>query len=543
MKEVWLLKMKTKSISESKSTQSLSSKSSNEFKYIEPSNHTAFNGVVILTLALIIVKILSAIYRVPYQNVLGDTGLYAYQQIYPIVALGMILSMNAIPSAVTQTLGINGQPSSFSKVLIRFQTLGIVIFLMLLLLAHPVAILMGDSRLAPMIRMASLSYLFIGILGVCRGYYQSQRRMNIPAISQVIEQIIRVGLIIVAIGLFMIKDWSIYQAGTIAILASALGFLGSSLFLIVMKPFSFKMQNLSANIPWKDLLMATLVFALSQLLVILWQFIDSFTIVHTLQSHGLHFKEAIMQKGIYDRGASFIQMGLIVTTTFSFVLIPLLTEAIEQRNQIKMNRYANASLKITILISSAAGIGLINLLPMMNVVFFKTNSLGFTLGFYMLTVICVSLIMMDIALLQVLNCIRPILIGVTIGLVVKAILNVLLIHHYGIAGASISTVLSLICFVIILHKEVLKQYHFSQMKPFILKMFTALVIMTIIIQIIMQVLPQVGRIGGLIELVVVAIIGIAVLLILVIYMNILGYRELKHLPFGEKLYHIKKGRH
>ena len=87
--------MKTKSISESKSTQSLSSKSSNEFKHIEPSNYT-FNGVVILTLALIIVKILSAIYRVPYQNVLGDTGLYAYQQIYPIVALGMILSMNAI---------------------------------------------------------------------------------------------------------------------------------------------------------------------------------------------------------------------------------------------------------------------------------------------------------------------------------------------------------------------------------------------------------------------------------------------------------------
>ena len=44
-------------------------------------SETAFNGVVILTLALIIVKILSAIYRIPYQNVLGDDGLYAYQQI------------------------------------------------------------------------------------------------------------------------------------------------------------------------------------------------------------------------------------------------------------------------------------------------------------------------------------------------------------------------------------------------------------------------------------------------------------------------------
>lgn len=535
--------MKIKKLSESKSTQSLSSESTNELTHSKHSRHTAFNGVVILTLALVIVKVLSAIYRVPYQNVLGDTGLYAYQQVYPIVALGMILSMNAIPSAVTQTFGISGQAASFSKVLLRFQMIGIVIFILLLLLANPVAVLMGDSRLAPMLRMASLSYLFIGILGVCRGYYQSQRRMNIPAISQVIEQMIRVGFIIVAIVLFMIRDWSIYQAGTIAILASALGFLGSSLFLIVMKPFTFKMQNISVHIPWKDLLMATLVFALSQLLVILWQFVDSFTIVHTLQSHGLHFKEAIMQKGIYDRGASFIQMGLIVTTTFSFVLIPLLTEAIEQQNQVKMNRYANASLKITILISSAAGIGLINLLPMMNAVFFKTNSLSFTLGFYMLTVICVSLIMMDIALLQVLNCIRPILIGVMVGLVVKAILNVLLISQYGIVGASISTVMALACFGVILHREVLKQYHFNRMKPFILKMITALAVMTIVIQIIMELLPVVGRIGGLIMLVIVAILGVAVLLLLVIYMNILSYRELKHLPFGDKLYHIKKGRH
>ena len=64
------------------------------------------------------------------------------------------------------------------------------------------------------------------------------------AISQVIEQIIRVGLIIVAIGLFMIKDWSIYQAGTIAILASALGFRFKSLFNSY-ETFLFKMQNLS----------------------------------------------------------------------------------------------------------------------------------------------------------------------------------------------------------------------------------------------------------------------------------------------------------
>ena len=93
-----------------------------------------------------------------------------------------------------------------------------------------------------------------------------------------------------------------------------------------------------------------------------------------------------------------------------FVLIPLLTEAIHQRNQVLMNRYANASIKITVLISSAAGIGLINLLPLMNRLF-KNDSLTGTLSIYMITVVCVSLIMMNIALLQVLNRIRPILVG------------------------------------------------------------------------------------------------------------------------------------
>ena len=139
-------------------------------------------------------------------------------------------------------------------------------------------------------------------------------------------------------------------------------------------------------------------------------------------------------KGIYDRGASFIQMGLIVTTTFSFVLIPLLTQAIREHNQIHMNRYANASIKITVVISTAASIGLINLLPLMNVVFFKSNHLTLTLSVYMFTVICVSLIMMNISLLQVQTSIRPIIMGVIIGILSKIILNVILIPFLGYRG-------------------------------------------------------------------------------------------------------------
>ena len=45
----------------------------------------------------------------------------------------------------------------------------------------------------------------------------------------------------------------------------------------------------------------------------------------------------------------------------------------------------------------------------------------------MFTVICVSLIMMNISLLQVQTSIRPIIMGVIIGILSKIILNVILI--------------------------------------------------------------------------------------------------------------------
>lgn len=501
----------------------------------------AFNGVVILTLALITIKILSAIYRIPYQNVLGDSGLYAYQQVYPIVALGTILSMNAVPSAITQHLTTQ-QDRAYSKVLLRLQYFGSIIFLVILICAPWLARLMGDESLTPMLRTASLSFLFIGVLGVFRGIYQSKNDINIPAISQVVEQFIRVAIILITILVFSQYHWTIYQAGTLAILASSIGFLGSSIYLIWHKPLKLSFNHCLVKIEWKPLFTAIIIFALSQLIVILWQVIDSFTIIHTLQLAGIHFNQAIIEKGVYDRGASFIQMGLIVTTTFSFVLIPLLTDAVRTHNRVLMNRYANASLKITIVISTAAGIGLINLLPLMNRVFFKTDDLTGTLSIYMLTVICVSLIMMDIALLQIHNKIRPIIIGILAGLLAKLVLNIVLISSFGIVGASISTVVSLIVFGGIVHSAMIQYYNLRNMLTFILKLITGMVLMSVTVQLMMLLIVTHGRLTGLIELLASAIVGIIVLFIYIAVGRVLSYKELSYLPFGDKLYHLKKRR-
>lgn len=205
-----------------------------------------------------------------------------------------------------------------------------------------------------------------------------------------------------------------------------------------------------------------------------------------------------------------------------------------------MNRYANASLKITILISTAAGIGLINLLPLMNGVFFKTNDLTLTLSVYMITVICVSLIMMDMALLQAQHAVRPIFVGMTAGLVIKFILNIILIRLSGIIGASISTVVSLIIFGTIIHIAVTRKYHLHAMRRFFINVVLGMVFMSIVVQCVLNIVTTHGRFTGLIELLCAAVLGIIALFFYIFRFNVLTYKELTYLPLVQSCIKLRK---
>ena len=54
-------------------------------------------GTWVLTLTSLFVKILSAIYRVPFQNLVGDEGFYIYQQVYPLYGIAMTFSLAGLP--------------------------------------------------------------------------------------------------------------------------------------------------------------------------------------------------------------------------------------------------------------------------------------------------------------------------------------------------------------------------------------------------------------------------------------------------------------
>ena len=58
-------------------------------------------GAFVLTAASFVAKLLSAIYRVPYQNFAGDEGFYVYQQVYPIYGIAMTLALSGLPQFIS----------------------------------------------------------------------------------------------------------------------------------------------------------------------------------------------------------------------------------------------------------------------------------------------------------------------------------------------------------------------------------------------------------------------------------------------------------
>src|SRR5699024_11928735 len=62
----------------------------------------AIKGTWILTIASLLSELLSAIYRIPLQNIVGDRGYFIYQQVYPIYGIFSVLALSGLPVVISK---------------------------------------------------------------------------------------------------------------------------------------------------------------------------------------------------------------------------------------------------------------------------------------------------------------------------------------------------------------------------------------------------------------------------------------------------------
>ncbi|MBM7704908.1 putative polysaccharide biosynthesis protein [Metabacillus iocasae] len=413
------------------------------------------NGALILTLAGLFTKVLSASYRIPYHYIAGDVGFYIYQQVYPLYGISLLLGTYGFPVIISKLIAENRHNKRVISLILRtsFMLLSLMnglFFALQYLFAEQIASWMGDDKLTPLIQIISLSFLFIPFLAVIRGYYQGINNMVPTALSQVAEQMVRVGTILLLSFLLLHQGYDLYVAGAGAIFGSITGAITS---LFVLGAFLLKHKKrlpIRGQYQITDEVSAVLkkvalqgsLICLSGMGLLFIQLVDSFTLFSQLVLEGTGELKAKIMKGTYDRGLPLIQLGTVVGTAFSLALVPVISSAVSNRDQKLMREKSRLSLKLSLVVGIGAAMGLVGIMQSTNAMLYGDIKGTDTLQILSLLIVFTTLSATTAAILHGMGYMYVPALAVLGGLVLKYVLNIALIAVYETEGAAIASVLS-----------------------------------------------------------------------------------------------------
>ena len=152
------------------------------------------NGALILSAAIVLVKILSVLFKLYVANRIGygGTGLYAtayniYTPIYSIALAGLPTAVSKMVATEMAEGRFKDAKKLFGVSNLLFALTGLVGMALMLLLAYPFAQSVGSLDALPSIIAIAPSIFFCCVMSGYRGYYQGQRNMNPSAVSQIFE--------------------------------------------------------------------------------------------------------------------------------------------------------------------------------------------------------------------------------------------------------------------------------------------------------------------------------------------------------------------
>lgn len=520
---------------------------------------TMMQGAFVLTIASFVAKVLSAVYRVPFQNLVGDEGFYVYQQVYPIYGIAMTLALSGLPQFISKVVAEQSEIREQKKILQQLFPFVLIIaglcWAFFFFGSHEIAYMMGDVKLTPLIQVVSFTFLLVPILSFYRGNFQGHLLMVPSAISQVMEQLVRVGVILVAAYSFTQFGWSVYQTGTVAMGGALFGGLiaagilwyydhkirvGSSAYLT-----QWTLTNETKSLVGRLLLEGGIVSLYSAFLI-LFQLVDSFLVKNALVISGMSDFAAKVDKGIYDRGQPLVQLGLVVSLALSSSFLPALTKYFIGSEQGRFLQAAKIFLRLTTTIAAAASIGLVLLLPYINFALFKDYQGNGVLGVYVCSIALMAVIQAYQSIFQSRNQFSVSMIAAVAGLLVKIVSTSPLTQTFGTLGASLSTIAGLITallFLVLFSKKEINSFVVEN--HFLRKLTSSLAIMGIVLlcyQGVISIFLETVEHRG--QALFIGVLGVAVggvtFILTIIKLNLFTVREWLTLPFGAKILRMKR---
>lgn len=535
-------------------------------------------GTFIATASVILVKILGMLYVIPFYIIVGSKGGALYSYAYNIYLIFLSISSAGIPSAISKiiseynALGMLEAKTRAFKLGKKFVGyFSVAAFIILFLFAEELAVLIlgkltGGNTVqdaALVIRCVSFAILVIPHLSVTKGYLQAHQYITPSSNSNLIEQIIRIFVILTGSYLaYRILDTSLTLAVGIAVSGAFFGGLIAYIYLKRLIKKNKKSLNLDKTykkdpISNKEIIKTIGKYSLPLVIISLVNQIYSFTdmvlILRTLDHLGYSAYDVEFITSVISTWGA--KLGMIVNSIamgMTVTLIPSIVESYTKKKWEDLNEKFNKALQIIIYISIPLTLGLSILATPVWTVFYNINRYGGAiLKVLIFTSLAANVNLIIISTLQSMNKFKAVYQSLIYGFLLKAVLVVpcmILFNHFNIPayyGAILSTLISYAVSIYIGIKAISEEHKMSYKDTYnqIFKILVPSILMVVVLLIMNQFLPfnVYSRTSALKLIIIDAIVGgiiyIGVSFKIGIPNHIFGGKELsrviKKLTFGK----------
>lgn len=428
-------------------------------------------GTIILTIAGFVVKAIGSINWILLSRVLGGEGIGIYQMAFPIYLLALQVSSAGIPvaiSIVTAEKLAHADYKGAKKVFnISFTMLCITGLICSILIYFGAEWLIDSKYIIEPRAYYSLIALspaifFVTVISCFRGYLQGWQMMTPTAVSQIVEQLLRVVVMLTAA--YLLLPYGLAEAAGGASLGAGIGAFGALLVLLyyyykLPKPDSFSASHIAEpndrntiqihSTPnttkgiLKRLVWLAIPISLASLMLPLVANLDLFIVPRRLAVAGFSTNEATELFGyLTGMAVPLINLATILTAAMATSLVPAISDALS-RGDLKGVYYRTAgAMRLTFMATVPFTIMLYILAePVVTIIYNAPRAAGAT-QILAIAIFFLGAHQVTTGILQGLGKPTIPVINMGIAAIIKVLLNwnLTALPWLGIAGASYATV-------------------------------------------------------------------------------------------------------
>ena len=420
-------------------------------------------STLILVIGGLITKILGMIIKIITTRIIGLEGIGLYTMVMPSFNLFITIATLSLPLSLSKIVSENTRNNKkviFGSVPIAlFFNLLIIIFIFLIAKPFATFFLKNENLTIPIMSIG-LTLPFITISGIAKGYFFGKQRMLPHVISNIVEQIVRISIIVVFLP--KILKYNVIYSVTVLILINIISELSSIIILLLFLPQKFTIKREYFRFEYdnfRNIASISIPNTLSRIVSSTGIFLEPIILTFILTFIGHSNSYITNEYGIISGYViPIVSLPSFLSGAISSALLPVLTKYNVLKNKVKLKNKLIQAITVSLIIGVPFTI-LLFLFPKecLNLVFKETlgaNYLKVASLIFLITYIQAPII----SCLQAINKSKTIMKTTTISIIIKTVVLIgLTFLDIGMYSLLIATLFSSI-YTIVEHIIVIKKY-------------------------------------------------------------------------------------